>query len=191
MRLSLIVALVLLPGMALAQPACPAAQFLPQLTIDRITAPKVPVIDQWQIMWDGVPMSDAQLAMLARDDNAIERTQVEMEDRGTWVYLGTVLSAVGTAISSVGWVLYGRDELPLGVTLPLSLGGLGMGVAGLLVVSDSLQTPLEPHVAPTPLHRLTREEARELVVRVNRRMFNEICEATEHAGESVAKSRAP
>lgn len=186
MRWAWLGAVWLLPGLALGQSVCPAAQFLPQLTIDRVTAPTVPVIDDWQILWSGVPMSDSQLALLARDDLSIEKTQAEMQTRGTWVYLGTVLVALGTAVSSAGWILYGQDDLPNSATLPIALGGLGMGVAGLLLVSDSLQTPLEPHLAPTPQHRLTREEARDLVARVNRRMFNEICEATEHAGKQGA-----
>jgi len=89
-------------------------------------------------------MSDAQLALLSHDDELIERTRAEMHARGAWVYLGMLMASGGTALSSAGWVLYGQDKLPQQVTLPIALGGLAVGVAGLLVVTNSIQEPLEP-----------------------------------------------
>jgi hypothetical protein len=167
---------------------CPAAQYLPQLTLDTIRDPAVPVLDTWQIFWGDVPVSDAQLAMLAQNDPLIDRTRAEIQARGVYVYLGTLLAAAGTAVSSVGWVLYGQDNQPQGVTLPLGIGGVIMGIVGLLTVTESIQTPLEPHLAPTPVHRLTRTEARELVVQVNRRLYREICEAADAAKSGRSSS---
>jgi hypothetical protein len=162
---------------ARADERCPAAEFLPQLTIDKINEPVIPVFDNWQIFWGNVPMSDAQVALLAGDDSFIDRTNAEMQSRGSWVYTGMMMAAGGTALSSAGWVLYGQNKLPQGATLSLALGGLALGVAGLITITEFVQTPLEPHLAPTPTHRLTRDEARELVSRINDRMYREICEA--------------
>ena len=79
---------------------CPAAKDLPQLAISKIEDPAVPVIDHWQVFWDDVPLSDAQVALLAKDEALIEMTREEMEDRGTWVYIGLGTAAAGTAVSS-------------------------------------------------------------------------------------------
>ncbi len=180
-----------LPRVAAAAQLCPAAQYLPQLTIDTIRDPAVPVVDSWQIFWEDVPLSDAQLAMLARDDTLIDKTRDEMQSRGVFVYLGTILAASGTALSSAGWILYGRDDLSQGVTLPLALGGVLIGMAGLITVTRSIQQPLEPHLAPTPEHRLSRAEARALVARVNQRLYQEICEAADFRSDSAQLHRGP
>jgi hypothetical protein len=182
----------LVPAGSWAQAAggqrCPAAQYLPQLTIDTIHEPAVPVLDTWQILWGDVPLSDSQLAMLAHDDVFIDRTRAEMQSRGVWVYLGTILAATGTALSSAGWVLYGQDELSQSVTLSIAMGGVLLGALGLVTVTQFVQTPLEPHLAPVPEHRLTRDEARDLVARVNRQLYREICEAAE-LGRDAPTSR--
>jgi hypothetical protein len=174
------VALFFSRGVA-AQPPCPAAAHLPQLTIDQLDNPAVPVIDEWQVLLRGVPISDAQLAALALDDVAIDLTRSEMEGRGTWVYVGMLIAAGGAIISSVGWYLYGSDQgnVPTGLSLGLALGGFVVGGGGVLLVTQSVQRPLEPHLAPTPAHRLSREEARRLVAVVNQQLFAEICRAAE------------
>ena len=171
---------------------CPEARLLPQLTIDKIQDPAVPVIDNWQIFWGTVPMSDYQLASLAGDDVLIDRTRREMQGRGTWVYIGTLMAAAGTAVSSAGWVLFGQDKQPSSVTLPMAIGGILLGAAGLLTITHFVQTPIEPLIAPTPEHRLTREEVRSLVARVNQQLYRDICRATasrppDRADESAAK----
>ncbi len=159
---------------------CPSAKSLPQLAIDKVNDPAVPIVDPWQILWDDVPLSDAQLALLARDDSAIDLTRAEMSSRGTWVYIGMLTAAVGTALSCVGWVLFGQNQqLPEAFTLGMGLGGVAMGAGGVLLVTDSIQTPLEPHLAPTPRHRLSRAEARRLVTVVNTRLFDSICKAAD------------
>ena len=175
-------ALALSATSAAAQRPCPSAAHLPQLTIDEIRDPAVPVIDRWQIFWRNVPLSDAQLAMLAQNDPLIELTREEMGQRGSWVYMGMLAAAAGTAISCVGWVLFGQEtNLPQALTLGMALGGLGVGAGGVFLVTESIQAPLEPHLAPTPRHRLTREQARQLVATLNRRLYEEICEAADAA----------
>lgn len=178
---------VSLPASLAAQSRCPRAQYLPQLTIDDIRDPAVPVIDGWQVFWRDVPLSDAQVAQLAGHDPLIDRTRAEIDGRATWVYAGLLTAALGTALSSVGWVLLGENKLPQTATLPMALGGLVLSGGGILVVTQSIQRPLEPHLAPTPVHRLTREEARQLVAAVNARLYEEICEA---AGEVDATGGA-
>ncbi|MBI3178689.1 MAG: hypothetical protein HYZ27_03455 [Deltaproteobacteria bacterium] len=173
---------------ARAQAPCPKAADLPQLTIDDIRDPAVPVIDHWQVFWDQVPLSDAQLAVLARDDLLIERTHQEMERRGTWVYIGMLTAAVGAATSSAGWVLFGQDKVRQSVTLSMGLGGLLVGGSGVLMVTESIQKPLEPHTAPTPRHRLSRDEARALVARVNQKLYERVCQA---AAESAVSESHP
>jgi len=177
LRAALLLALCTLPTVARADPPCPAAKDLPQLSIDNIRKPAVPVVDAWQIFWGDVPLSDAQLAMLAKRDPLIDITREEMKDRGMWVYIGLGTAAIGTAVSSVGWVLYGQNEVDSEITLPLAIGGLVVGLGGVLATSEWIQTPLEPHLAPTPRHRLTRDEARILVESVNRRLYRDICAA--------------
>jgi hypothetical protein len=161
---------------------CPAASRLPTLTIDEIQDPALPVDDTWQVFWAQVPISDAQLALLALEDPLIDRTREEMSSRGTFVFGGMLTAAAGTAVSSVGWALLGgaaNNKLPQTTTLSLALGGLVVGLAGVLLTADFIQTPLEPHLAPTPVHRLSRDEARRLVARVNQRFYQEICAAAQ------------
>ena len=158
--------------------ACPAAQRMPSLTIDDVQQPAVPVEDRWQVYLDTTPMSDMQLATLAGDDMLMESLRSEMATRGTFTYAGMITAAVGTAASSVGWALLGgieQNRLSQTTSLSLALGGLVVGLAGVLLVSDSLQTPLQPMLAPTPRHRLTRDEVRHLITVVNQRWYNDIC----------------
>jgi len=72
-------------------------------------------------------------------------------------------------------MLYGQNELEQKVTLPIALGGLLVGLVGVLIMTESIQTSLEPFTAPSPRHRFSREEARRLVVHVNTRMQREFC----------------
>jgi len=174
---------------ALANDLCPAARSLPQLAIDKIEDPAIPVVDNWQILLGDVPLSDAQLAALAKDDTAIDLTRVEMTTRGTWVYLGMLTAAAGAAVSCLGWLFFGQRSHSDGLSLPLALGGMAVGGGGVLLVTESIQTPLEPHLAPTPRHRLSREEARRLVTIVNQRLFEDICKASDEVVE--APDRAP
>ncbi len=167
-----------------AQAPCPNAADLPQLTIDEVRDSAVPVVDHWQIFWDNVPLSDAQLAVLARNDGLIERTHEEMERRGMWVYIGMLTAAVGAATSSAGWTLFGQDKLDQSVTLTMGLGGLLLGGGGVLLVTESIQKPLEPHTAPTPRHRLTRDEARALVAQINQQLYERVCRAASAVSES-------
>ena len=85
------------------------------------------------------------------------------------------VAAAGTAVSSAGWVLYGQNELSQGITVPMAAGGLLLGMLGVLMVTESIQRPLEPLVAPTPSHRLTRDEIRALVEQINTRIVADIC----------------
>lgn len=161
------------------QAICPPAQSLPQLFIDDIHDPLVPVIDKWQIFWGNVPISDAQLVLLAGDGRLLEDARREMKDRGTWVYLGMLTAVVGTIVSSIGWVVFGANSQPQTVSLPMALGGMGVGALGMLVITESIQTPLEPHIAPTPRHRFTRSQIRHMIAKVNQRLHREICDAVE------------
>jgi hypothetical protein len=177
---------------AQAEERCPNSQYLPQLTISEAEDPAVPVIDRWQVLLRGVPISDAQLAALAQDDPAIRVTREEMEARGSWVYVGLATAAVGTIISSVGWYLYGANEkqpedsrVPLGLAMAMGLGGVAVGAGGVLLVTESIQRPLEPHLAPTPSHRLTRDQVRALVAAVNHQIYLEICEAAHASQKSL------
>jgi hypothetical protein len=170
---------------------CPAAKNLPQLTIDQVHDSVVPVTDTWQVFWGGVPLSDAQVAQLGGDDVLIDRTRVEMEDRGTWVFVGMGVAAAGTAVSSTGWVLYGQNEISQGITIPMAAGGILLGILGVLIVTESIQTPLEPHLAPSPVHRLTRDEIRDLVARINTRLYHDICRAAEEAGADAPPTPLP
>jgi hypothetical protein len=170
------------PGGAAEFRPCPAASRLPTLTIDEVQDPAVPVTETWQVFWAQVPISDAQLALLALEDPLIDRTREEMTSRGAFVFGGMLTAAAGAAVSSAGWALLGgasNNKLPQTTTLSLALGGLLVGLVGVLVTSDFIQTPLEPHLAPTPVHRLSRDEARRLVARVNRRFYEEICAAAQ------------
>ena len=173
-----VLAAVLMSTSARAEQLCPAARDLPQLTIDKIDDPAIPVIDKWQIFLGDVPISDAQLATMAANDPLIDMTRAEMRLRGTYVYLSTATLAFGTAVSSVGFMLYGQDNLSQSITLTMAVGGLTTAIAGLLMITQSIQTPLEPHLAPTPRHRLSRNEVRQLIAQINRKLYRDICKAT-------------
>lgn len=166
---------------------CPEAKNLPLLTIDKVQDPAVPVVDQWQVLWGTVPLSDYQLAELSGEDPLIDRTRAEMASRPSWVYLGTLVSAVGMAVSSFGWVLYGQGKQPVSVSLPLAIGGIIVGAGGMLVITESVQTPLEPLLAPTPVHRMTRDEVRSVVARVNQRLYKDICKAALSAHDAESR----
>jgi hypothetical protein len=178
---------------ALARPAwsqvqCPNAEYLPQLTIDTVRNPAIPVIDDWQVLWRDVPLSDVQVAALAQNDSMIDLTRSEMAVRGTWVYIGMLVAVAGAVVSSVGWYLLGNDKssLPRSVGFSMALGGIIVGGGGVLAVTESIQRPLEPVLAPTPVHRLTREQTRELVTTINRRLYDEVCAAVEKTAISGA-----
>lgn len=160
---------------AAAQSPCPAADDLPFLTIAEIDNSVVPVVDKWQVLWSGVPLSDAQVARLAGDEPLISKTREEMESRGAWVFVGMGTAAAGAAVSSAGWVLYGQNELSQGITVPLAIGGLIAGIVGFLIVTQNIKSPLEPHIAPTPRHRITRDEMTRLVATINRTIFAGVC----------------
>lgn len=145
------------------------------MTVDDVVETNVPIYDRWQIVWGDVPISDAQLADLAGDDLLLDRLGAGMRTRGNRVYFGMILGAAGTAVSSTGWVLYGQNQLSQGITLPLALGGLGLGVAGVLLVTETIQRADEPYMSPTPRHRIDRAQARRLVTVVNDRLFGDIC----------------
>ena len=165
---------------AAQNPACPDGANLPQLTIRQVDDEKnvVPVIDGWQVFLDDVALSDAQLARMSGSETLIERTHEEMRDRGAWVYIGLGVSAFGTAVSSAGWVLYGQNN-PTGVsqsiTLTMAIGGVVVGLLGVLSVTEAIQRPLEPHLAPTPQHRLTLREVEQLIAALNERIRKRAC----------------
>jgi hypothetical protein len=169
-----------LPAPAIAdgtEAPCPEARALPRLTLDKVVDPAVPVVDSWQVLWSGVPLSDYQVAALGADDALVARTRDEVSNRGQWIYIGTLMAAAGTAVSSLGWVLYGRGEVQQQVTLPLAIGGILLGAAGLLTITENIQRPLEPLLAPTPEHRMTRDELRAIVARVNQKLYVDVCKA--------------
>ncbi|MEK7703837.1 MAG: hypothetical protein AAB426_02675 [Myxococcota bacterium] len=182
----LLVAASLLCGHGLVRAAepCPPASRLPQLTLDDVVDSAVPIYDRWQVVWDDVPFSDVQVAQLAGDGLLVDELDSGMRNRGGWVYFGMVAGAVGTALSSTGWVLYGQNQLSQGITLPLAFGGLGIGVAGVLLVTETIQRAAEPYMAPTPRHRLSRAQARRLVAAVNERLFGDICKSWREASEA-------
>ena len=173
--------LCMLGVLALGTPAyasfCPAHKDLPLLTIDHITESAVPVYDNWQVMWNGVPMSDAQVAELSGVGPMIDRTRAEIDRRGFWVYMGLIGAAVGAAVSGAGWMLQGRKSAEPEVTLTMGLGGLALTFGGFLMVSDTIQSSFEPHVAPTPRHRITRDEMQGLVAAINNTLYGQICGA--------------
>jgi hypothetical protein len=170
---------------------CPEAKNLPLLTIDKVQDPALPVVDQWQVFWGAMPVSDYQLAELSGEDPLIDRTRAEMASRPSWVYLGTLVSAVGMAVSSFGWVLYGQGKQPPSVSLPLAVGGIIMGAGGMLLITESVQTPLEPLIAPTPVHRMSRDEVRSIVARVNQKLYKDICKAALSAHDTEARRDDP
>lgn len=171
-----------------SEPAlCPDSQFLPQLTIYDLVDPALPIVDRWQVfLEDEVPLSDTQLAALAGDDALVDELHTGMAARGTWVYVGMLTAASGAAVSSVGWSLFGQDRLSQSVTMPLAIGGLLVGLAGVLLVTESVQRPLEPYLAPTPRHRFSRDDARALVTRINSRLYREVCAGVRASQASVS-----
>jgi len=180
---TLIGTLVLHPGMVAAMPMCPAHKDLPLLTIDEITTSAVPVYDRWQVMWNGVALSDAQVASLSGEGFLIDRTHDEMEDRGLWVYTGLATAGVGVGMSATGWTMLGRGSASNNVTMGLAIGGILLSVVGVLVMTENIQRRVEPHVAPTPKHRLTREEMQVVVKNINNTLYGQICGAILMVGE--------
>lgn len=175
--------LIVQPGMAMAMPMCPAHKDLPLLTIDQIQNSPVPVYDRWQVMWNGVPLSDAQVATLSGDGRLIDRTHVEMEDRGLWVYTGLATAGLGVATSATGWTMLGRQSSRDVVSMGLAIGGLLVSVVGVLIMTENIQRRAEPHMAPTPRHRLTREEMQVVVKNINNILYSQICGAVLMVGE--------
>lgn len=179
----LIALMVAHPGMAAAMPMCPAHKDLPLLTIDEITNSAVPVYDRWQVLWNGVSLSDAQVATLSGDGFLIDRTHEEMEDRGLWVYTGLATAGVGVAMSATGWTMLGRQTQSNEVSLGIAIGGLLVSVLGVLLVTETIQRRVEPHMAPTPRHRITREEMQIVVKNINNTLYGQICGAVLMVGE--------
>lgn len=166
-------------------PRCLDTRYLPQLTVDQLEQTPLPLTDAWQVLLDGVPISDTQLAGLAGDmalENSLAR---EIRNRPLWVYAGMLTAAAGTAVSSTGWALFGRGRVPEGVSLTMGLGGLALGVLGVLTVAENIRTPIEPFVAPSPAHRFSRDDAQRLVYVVNRAWQERACDgatAWQHHG---------
>jgi hypothetical protein len=179
----LIATLVTHPGLATAMPMCPAHKDLPLLTIDELTDSAVPVYDKWQVMWSGVALSDAQVAKLSGDGLLIDRTHDEMEDRGLWVYTGLATAGLGVGVSATGWTMLGRNSATDNVTMGLAIGGILLSVIGVLVMTENIQRRVEPHVAPTPKHRITREEMQIVVKNINNTLYGQICGAILMVGE--------
>ena len=179
----LVALLIAHPGMAMAMPACPAHKDLPLLTIDEIQNSPVPIYDNWQVMWSGVPLSDAQVATLSGDGHLIDRTHQEMEDRGLWVYTGLATAGVGVATSATGWTMLGRQSTKDEVSMGLAIGGLLVSVVGVLLMTETIQRRAEPHMAPTPRHRITREEMQVVVKNINNTLYSQICGAVLMVGE--------
>jgi len=164
---------------------CPSAATLPQLTIQDATIPNVSLYDKWQVFFGDMPLSDMQVATWSGRADAIEKANEELKARPLWVFLGLTTAAVGTATSSAGWALLGRDKISDSLSLTMALGGLIIGAAGLLLTTEAIQNPLEPHLAPTPRHRLTRAEVQELVALINRNLYRDICLATQAANSKL------
>jgi hypothetical protein len=169
--------------MAMAMPMCPAHKDLPLLTIDEITDSAVPVYDRWQVMWNGVALSDAQVAKLSGEGLLIDRTHEEMADRGLWVYTGLATAGLGVGMSATGWTMLGRGSASDNVTMGIAIGGILLSVVGVLVMTENIQRRVEPHVAPTPKHRLTREEMQVVVKNINNTLYGQICGAILMVGE--------
>ena len=169
---------LLVPGALYAKPnLCPEARYLPQFTINVNTKSDLALYDSWQIFYDGTPISDIQLTDFAKHDSAKEKASKDLNSRGQNVFFGMLSGALGTAISSMGWVLYGQDQVSSTLSLSMALSGIVLSLAGTIFVSESIQVPLEPYLAPTPRHRITREEARNLVFRANKGLNDRICNA--------------
>ncbi len=149
-------------------PAEERCEMIYPFIIDTVRDPAVPVWDRWQFMRDGVPVSDSQILLWANEVELELELADDVRGRGSWIYTGLGVSAGGTAVSSVGWLLYGQDNVNPTVSLAMGIGGILVGVAGFLLVADAIQTPVEPYLAPTPRHRISRAEGHALVYRLNR-----------------------
>ena len=160
---------------------CPDSRDIPQLTIRGLQESPLPVLDSWQVFLEDVPLSDAQVALLAGSSAHIDLTTSRLNRRGGWVYWGLAASALGLAVSSTGWVLYGQNKLPQNATLSIALGGLVVGVVGVLFTTETIQKSVEPLLAPTPSHVISRAEMRRLVAGVNNRFYKKICDASDKA----------
>ncbi|MEZ4270263.1 MAG: hypothetical protein R3C68_02135 [Myxococcota bacterium] len=178
-------ALCLCGWTSVAQAQCPTSKIFPQLTLAETPDPLDLAVDSWQIFLGDVPISDAQLALMYGDDTKIERTRSELSNRSVWVFTGMTIASLGAALSSVGWALFGQDNLSQHITLPMAGVGLLVGLSGVILLTESIQRPLEPHLAPTPRHRFERHEARQMVVAINQRLHRSICQASEAAPTSA------
>ena len=161
--------------------ACPAAAAIPQVTIDVVDGSGNRMPAGWQVLLDGVPLGEAQVAALARDDLMIERTMIDLDARGKWVFSGLVTAAVGVAISRI---IFGRNGAQRNLAFGAGLGGIVLGAVGMLIVTETVQSSLASHVAPTSRHRLSRTEMRGLVETINRRIYRRVCVAAK-TGEKV------
>jgi len=170
---------------------CPEAKDLPQFTLNVLENADFSLYDPWQITYDGVPMSDMQMTLFSKDDSVYEKVHKDMRNRGREVFFGMVTGALGTAVSSMGWVLYGQDQVSSTLSLSMALSGIVMSLAGTIFVSESIQVPLQPYLAPTPKHRFTRDEAREMVVRANKRLNQTICAASQKSSGEGSQEPVP
>ncbi len=148
---------------------------VPLLAIGTLADPPYRTRTDWQVLWNGVPLSDAQVAQLAGNEPLMVATRDEVATRGSWVYTGLGIAAAGTAISSAGWTLWGQGNVPQGAALGMAVGGVLVGIAGLIVVTESVQIPVEPFVAPSMSHRLNRQEMAVLVRTINSRLLSGHC----------------
>lgn len=155
---------------------CPGFDSYQPYTIDELRDSELPLWDTWQVTYRGIPLTDRQVFELAGAETEIEGIRDDLERRGSWVYRGLAVAAGGTATSSVGWLLYGQDNVSQGVTLPMAIGGLLVGLVGVMVVTESIQRPLEPYLAPVPSHRLSREEMQTWVMRLNAHERAQLCD---------------
>lgn len=184
-----LVSLALALAMGAPMPPCGKPALL---NVDLYADLSLPVEDPWQVLWNEVPLSDVQLAWLADDDELLQDIREELDNRGPWVFAGMLTAAAGTALSSTGWALMGgaaNNKLSNAATLSMALGGVLVGIVGVLLVGDFVQTPLEPFVAPSPKHRLSRERAQSLVLKVNERLMRNACPAA--AASAQEPARAP
>ncbi|MEO1171180.1 MAG: hypothetical protein AAFX94_03895 [Myxococcota bacterium] len=144
--------------------------------IDYVDDSQIPLVDRWQIHRDGVPVSDSQVLQWADAAEEHEALGDRVEGRGSWVYTGLGIGVGGITISSVGWLLYGQDNIDQGVSLTLALGGLAVGIGGLLVLTEAIQRPLDPFLAPSPIHSFPRGQAQDYVYQLNRKFA--VCQPT-------------
>ena len=158
---------------------CPPTSVMPHFEIDEpLGSSQDLVLDEpWQVLWEGVPISDVQLAHLAGDEVILARLKQPVEWRPFWVFMGLGISAFGTALSSTGWVLYGNktDNVGTAVSLSLALSGMVIGALGVVMTAESAHRPLESFLTPVPRHHITRTEAQDMLVRVNTKMRQQLC----------------